>query len=80
MRTINLSAHATSVTELFDMARKDALLVKTRDGHSFLISVADEFGTEVDLLRHHHSFLSMLDEYKTAQETIPIAQVEKNLR
>ena len=51
MKTIDLSSEAVSAAEIFEMARKDSLLVKTEKGDSFLVSQADEFATEVELLR-----------------------------
>ena len=62
------------------MARRDSLLVKTDKGDSFLVSHADEFATEVELLRRNHAFLTMLDEFKEAKDVIPLDQVEKELR
>jgi hypothetical protein len=62
------------------MARNDALLVKTQDGDSFVVSLADEFTTEVELLRQNHAFLTMLDNFKKEDETIPLEEVEKKLR
>ena len=62
------------------MARGDSLLVKTEKGDSFVISQADEFVTEVELLRRNHAFLSMLDKLKEENATIPLDEVEKELR
>ena len=62
------------------MARNDALLVKTQDGDSFIVSLADEFTTEVELLRQNHAFLTMLDNFKKEDETIPLEEIEKKLR
>ena len=62
------------------MAKKESLLIKTKDGESFVISSTDEFDSEVELLRKNHKFLSMLDNFKSGDETIPIDEVEKNLR
>jgi hypothetical protein len=80
MKTINLSSHPPSVNELLGMAGTDALLVKTQDGHTFVISSADEFEFEVELLRQNHTFLSMLDDFKKGEDTIPLEKVEKKLR
>lgn len=80
MKTINLSSHPPSVNELPGMARANAVLVKTQDGHTFVISPADEFEFEVELLRQNHTFLSMLDDFKKGEETIPLEEVEKKLQ
>ena len=80
MKTIDLSSEAVSASEIFEMARKDSLLVKTEKGDSFLVSQADEFATEVELLRYNHTFLKMLDQFKENKDTIPLDRVEKELR
>ncbi|OAD19866.1 peptidase C14 caspase catalytic subunit p20 [Candidatus Thiomargarita nelsonii] len=78
MKTITLSSNLPSVLELFEMARRDSLLVKTTKGDSFFISPTDEFETEVELLRRNHSFLTMLDKFKRETETISLEQVERD--
>ncbi len=40
----------------------------------------DEFDTEIELLRRNHILLAMLDEFKEEKETVPLEQVEKDLR
>ena len=51
VKTVNIASQPVSAAELLDMARGDSLLVKTEKGDSFVISQADEFVTEVELLR-----------------------------
>ena len=80
MRTIDLARQPMSIAELLDLAREDAVLVKTGKGDSFVVSHADEFATEVELLRRNHAFLTMLDTFKQDQDTIPLDEVEKRLR
>lgn len=80
MRRVDLSTGSMSAAELFDMARRDALLVKTNQGDSFVVSHADEFAAEVELLRHNYAFLTMLDQFKDDRDTIPLEEVEKDLR
>ncbi len=62
------------------MAREEVGLVMTEEGDSFIVSSADEFETEIQLLRRNHSFLMMLDELKKEEETIPLDEAEKGLR
>ncbi len=80
MKTVELSAKAPSVLELLSMARQDNVLVTTEDGDSFLISSADDFDTEVELLRKNHKFLAMLDKLKRDRDTIPLEEAEETLR
>lgn len=50
MKTVDISSNILSIKELLDMAKEESLLVKTKDGESFVISSADEFDSEVELL------------------------------
>jgi len=80
MKTVDVSSSSFSINELPDMAKQESLLVKTKDGESFVISSTDEFDSEIELLRRNHKFLSMLDNFKKSDESIPIDEVEKTLR
>ena len=80
MKNVKLSSSSPSVADLLDMARENVVLVTTQDGDSFVISSADDFETEVELLRRNHDFLSMLDELKTDTESVPLEEVERRLR
>ena len=62
------------------MARSESVLVKTGEGDSFVVSHADEFATEVELLRRNHTFLTMLDKLMEDRESIPLAEAESRLR
>lgn len=80
MKTINLPSESVSAAELLNMARNDSVLVKTSAGDSFLVSRADEFATEAELLRRNHTFLTMLDKFKKDRESIPLNEAEKRFR
>ena len=80
MKTVKLTSRPPSVADLLNMARDDVVLVTTEDGDSFVISTADDFDTEVQLLRRNHAFLSMLDEWKTDDDTIPLHEAANRLR
>lgn len=80
MKTLKLTSHMISVEDLLRMAREDTVLVTTEDGDSFIISSADDFNTEVQLLRQNHNFLTMLDNFKKEEEIIPLNEVEEKLR
>ena len=80
MKTIDLNAAHLSANDLLASARDESILVKAADGTSFVVSRADEFATEVELLRQNHQFLTLLESYKQEQKTIPLEEVEQRLR
>ena len=80
MKTIDLAAESPSLTGLLAIARKESVLLKDENGESFLLSLADEFAGEVELLRKNHEFLAFLDSCKSEAATVSLDEVEKKLR
>lgn len=80
MKTVELSTETPTLSDLLSLARQDSVLVTAEDGDSFLLTRADEFDTEVQLLRRNHRFLAMLNELKKDRETIPLEEAERRLR
>jgi len=78
MKIINLSNEKPSVQDLFKMAKAEAVLIED-NGDRFLLTLANDFEAEVELLRHSHKFLVFLDERLKSSKTIPIEQIEAEL-
>lgn len=79
MRTIDLQHTPLTTAELLNSARDDVLLVKQADGTNFLVSIADDFELEVELLRRNHDFLAFLDARERDQPTYTLDEVERRL-
>jgi len=79
MKTIDLTIDQISVHDLLETARNEAVVIKSTDGMAYILSTADEFATEVELLRQNHKFLTLLDRYKQDQRTLSLEEVEKRL-
>ena len=80
MKTVELTSRQPSLKDLLDMARTDAVLVTTEDGERFVISLADDFDAEVQLLRRNHEFLTLLDELKKEDGAVPLEEAENRRR
>ena len=80
MRTIDLTTDTLSLDELLDSVGDDVVMVRSADGSAFMVSRADEFATEVELLRRNHTFLTLLDSYKQDRRTLSLAEAEERLR
>ncbi len=79
MKTIDLSIEHLSADELLERAHGESVVVKSTDGTSFVLSAADDLTAEVELLRHHHQFLTLLDEFKQDRSKVSLEEVEKRL-
>ena len=53
MKTLSLGKDAPPIEEILQLARSEGLLLEDRDGERYLLSRADEFAVEVDLLLLH---------------------------
>jgi hypothetical protein len=80
MKTVDLAKEHLSVEDLLTKARGESVLLQDASGERFLLSPADEFASEVELLRTHHDFLTFLDSCKGEEKTISLEEVEKRLR
>ena len=80
MKTIDLGQIHVSVEELLNSARDESVVVRSADGATFMLSGADEFTTEVELLRRHHGFLKLLDTWKQDRRAVSLDEAEKRLR
>ena len=80
MKTIDLGKNKLSLDEALSCARGESLLLRCANGEQFVISLADEFATEVELLRTNHAFLDLLDSCKEDQTSVSFEEAEKRLR
>ena len=79
MKTVDLSARKLSLDQLTRMARRGAVLIHRGRGESFLMTRADDFETEVELLRRNHKFLAFLDRRFNDARTTTLQEVEAHL-
>jgi hypothetical protein len=80
MKTIDLSVIHMSADELLDSARNESIIVRASDRTPFVLSLADDFVTEMELLRQNYAFLALLDTYKQEQKTLSLEEVKERLR
>ena len=62
MKTIKLDEKAPSVDELLTIARREAVLLVSQDGASFVLEEADDFEREVTQLGNSGKFMKFLKE------------------
>ena len=80
MKTIDLAKSNLSLDEALKSARAESLLLKCANGEQFVVSVADDFATEVELLRKNHAFLEFLDVCKQDKTNVSLEEAEERLR
>ncbi len=79
MKTIDLGGTKLDLASVIDMARQEPLLLLTADGQEFLMSRADDFDREVEVLRRSQAFQRFLDERSACTRRIPLEEVEAEI-
>ncbi len=80
MKTVDWATENLTLAGLLAIARKESVLLQDTDGERFLLSMADDFSAEVELLRKNHEFLAFLDSCKNETKTVSLDEVEERLR
>ncbi len=81
MKTID-SATVSSIAELLDIARDEAILLTTPEGREFILTEVDDgddFDAEIEALSRNREFMAFLEERSRETKRIPLAEVKKRL-
>ena len=79
MKTIKLDKKSPSVDELLAIARRETVLLVSRDGTSFVLEQADDFDREVAELGNSEKFMSFLEERSREKGVISIERFADEL-
>lgn len=80
MTTYDLRTQDVTIDELFRRAADEAIRVITKDGHTFVIELADEFEREVALLSQSERFMAFLAERSRNKEgSISLDELEREI-
>jgi hypothetical protein len=86
MKTITVSRRARTLNALLKQALEENLILKTEDGHEFVLAEIEDFDREIDLTRQNDELMRLLDSRGQEKATISLAEarvhlgVEKKLR
>jgi hypothetical protein len=79
MITLDLRQKRVTVEELLQFASADSVLIRTQDGHEFILESADEFDREVALLGQSEKFMQFLAERAKEPGGISLEQLQQKL-
>ena len=77
MKTIELSQTMPSLLELIEQASKESVILKTLEGHEFILAEIDDFAYEVELLKNSKEFMEFLAERSKKRASISLAEMRK---
>ena len=79
MKRVNVSIKAKTVTTLLKKAKKGGLILRSPDGHEFILAEIDDFDREIELTRQNKALMKLLDERARQTKTLKAAEVKNRL-
>lgn len=79
MKTVNVSTRAKTVTTLLKKARKGGLILRSPEGHEFILAEIDDFSREIELTRQNKELMKLLDERGRQNKFMKRQEVKEQL-
>ena len=79
MKTITISRRARGVNALLEQARRHNLILRSPDGHEFILAEVDDFDREIELTRQNKELMALLEQRAKQTRTIPLDEVKAEL-
>ena len=79
MKSIDLAKERPGLSDIIQLAAKEPVLLVAPDGREFIVSEADDFEAEIEVLRNSQRFQRFLDERMQDPTRIPIGQIKKEI-
>lgn len=79
MKTVVVSARARTVNALLKRAQRGGLILRSPEGHEFVLADIDDFNREIELTRKNKKLMKLLDERSRQTKTYTAAEVRARL-
>jgi hypothetical protein len=79
MKTITVSSRARTLITLLKQALEENLILKTEDGHEFLLAEIDNFDREIELTRQNEELMGLLDQRGQEEATVSLQEARARL-
>jgi len=79
MKTVVVSTRSKTVNALLKKAQRGGLILRSFEGHEFILVEIDDFDREIELTRKNKSLMKLLDERGRQTKTIKAADVRAEL-
>ncbi len=79
MKTLDLAKQQLTLDELLRAAKDETLLIRSKDGLTFVVEATDDFEREVAELGTSKRFLTFLAERSKEQGSVSLDQIDKRL-
>ena len=79
MKTVTISPRAKTVTTLLKRAERGGLILRSPDGHEFILDEIDDFDREIELTRRNKELMKFLDDRGKQTKTLKASEVREQL-
>ena len=79
MKIVTISPRAKTVTTLLKRAKRGGLILRSPDGHEFILAEIDDFDREIELTRRNKELMKFLDKRGKQTKTLKAAEVRQQL-
>ena len=79
MRTVNISTKAKTISLLLKKAQRGGLILRSPEGHEFILAEVDDFNREIELTRQNKALMKFLDTRGKQTATIKSSEMKKQL-
>ena len=79
MKTVIITTRAKKLNALLKQARRGGLILRSPEGHEFILAEIDDFNREIELTRKNKKLIKLLDERARQTKTYTAAEVRAKL-
>jgi len=79
VRTVTVSRRAKGINDLLKQARRQNLIIRSPDGHEFVLAEVDDFNREIELTRQNKQFMAFLDQRAKQTKTVSLDKAKAEL-
>lgn len=79
MKTVNISPRTKTLTALLKRAKRGGLILRSPDGHEFILAEINDFDREIELARQNKKLMKLLDERGKQTKTLKASEVRAQL-
>lgn len=79
MKTIVVSTRSKAVNTLLKQAQHGGLILRSPEGHEYILAEIDDFDREIELTRNNKSLMKLLDKRGRQTKTIKAVDVRAEL-
>ncbi len=79
MKTVTVSKRAKGINALLKQARRQNLILRSPEGHEFILAELDDFDREIELTRQNKKLMELLERRAKQTKTVSLKEAKAQL-